>query len=84
MITKTVDGRLWAEIKNLVLAHKLFPVEGYEFPQEEVAGFWKEVFEEKGLTVFGSEEVPSGISILQADFELPDEPPKWLFPPEDE
>jgi len=75
---------LWTEIKNLVLTNKLFPVEGYMFPQQEVAGFWKEVFSEKGITVFGSEEVPSGLKVIQAEFELPDEPPDWLFPAEEE
>ena len=84
LITETTEGRLWADIKNLVLAHKLFPAEGYEFPQEQVAGFWKEVFRDRGITVFGSTEVPSGVKVIQTDFELPDEPPKWLFCADDD
>jgi len=70
--------KLFLEIKNLVLSQKLFPVEGYEFPQETVADFWKEIFDEKGIRVFGSDEVPGDVKVIQVDFILPDEPPGWL------
>ena len=71
--------RLLLEIKNLVLSQRLIPVEGYEFPQEKVADFWKDVFCEKGIKVFGSEEVPGDVKVMQVDFVLPDEPPEWLI-----
>ena len=77
------SGRLWADVKSLVISDKLHPVEGYEFPQETVAQFWKDVFEEKGINVFGMREVPSGVSVLQTDFQLPDDPPDWLFQTEE-
>ena len=75
--------KLLLEIKNLVISQKLFPVEGYEFPQETVAEFWKEIFSEKGIKVFGSEEVPGDVKVMQVDFVLPDEPPVWLVQVED-
>jgi len=75
--------KLLLEIKNLVISQKLFPVEGYEFPQETVAEFWKEIFGEKGIKVFGSEEVPGDVKVMQVDFVLPDEPPGWLVQVED-
>jgi hypothetical protein len=65
-------------ITNMVLSHRLLPVEGYEFPQEEVAEFWKDVFAERGINVFGACDAPSGVHRMQMDFELPDEPPDWL------
>jgi len=74
--------RLWADIKSLVINNKLYPVEGYEFPQEKVAEFWKDVFEDKGINVFGADEVPVGTKVLQTDFMLPDDPPSWLYEPE--
>jgi hypothetical protein len=61
----------------------IHPVEGYEFPQEEVAQFWKDVFEEKGIQVFGTGEVPVGVNVIQTDFTLPDEPPEWLIQEEE-
>ncbi len=78
-----VSGRLLIDIKNLVIAHKIFPVEAYVFPQKTVAGFWKQVFEEKEILVFGSEEVPEDVNVLQTEFVLPDKPPSWLLPEED-
>ena len=66
-------------ITNMVLSHRLLPVEGYEFPQEEVAEFWKEVFAERGITVFGFTEAPSGVHRMQMCFELPEDPPDWLI-----
>jgi hypothetical protein len=79
LITEQESERLWADIKSLVLNNKLFPVEGYEFPQERVAEFWKEVFEEKGISVYGVDEAPVGVNVIQTDFILPDEPPGWLI-----
>ena len=70
---------LYREIKNLILANRVLPVEGYEFPQETVAGFWKDIFEAQGLRVFGFEEVPHDCKVKQADFQLPDDPPSWLI-----
>ncbi|MFH1675475.1 MAG: hypothetical protein ABIC40_00520 [bacterium] len=69
---------LWDAVRNLVISHRLFPVEGYEFPQEEVAEFWKDIFSRKGLNVFGFDESPDGVHSLRTDFTLPDEPPSWL------
>jgi hypothetical protein len=66
-------------ITNMLLSHKLFPVEAYEFPQEEVAEFWKEVFADRGIKVFGKDEIPVGLHKIQTDFELPDDPPGWLI-----
>ena len=65
-------------IVNLLISHRLFPVEGYEFPQEQVAEFWKAAFAERGIQVFGEEEVPSGVHRLQVSFTLPDDPPNWM------
>ncbi len=79
MTNDSVTVQLWSDIKNLVLAHKLYPVEGYEFPQDSVADFWKSLFIEKGLTVFGAQEIPENVKVLQTDFVLPDEPPEWLY-----
>lgn len=77
------DGRgstdLLVDIKNLVISHKLFPVEGYEFPQEKVADFWKSVFAERGIRVFGSNEAPEGVHVMQTTFTLPETPPEWLI-----
>ena len=66
-------------ITNLLLSHRIFPAEGYEFPQEEVAEFWKDAFAERGLKVFGKDETPSGVNRIQTDFVLPDDPPDWLI-----
>ncbi len=66
-------------ITNMVLSHRLLPVEGYEFPQEEVAEFWKEVFAERGMKVFGFTEAPGGVHRMQMSFELPEDPPDWLI-----
>ena len=70
---------LYGEIKNLILSNRVLPVEGYEFPQEKVAGFWKDIFMAQGIKVFGYEEVPSDVKVKQAGFDLPDEPPEWLI-----
>lgn len=78
MVDESGSVQLLTDIKNLVLSHKLFPVEGYEFPQERVAEFWKAVFEGRGIRVFGAEEVPPDVKVIQTDFTLPDEPPRWL------
>ena len=78
MVVSDTSLRLFRDIKNLILSNRLLPVEGYEFPQGTVAGFWKEVFEAKGIKVFGTSEVPEGISTIQVDFNLPEEPPDWL------
>jgi hypothetical protein len=83
VIRNCTSEELWKEIKNLVLAHRLFPVEGYEFPQRIVADFWKDVFADQGLIVFGADEVPDGVKVMQTDFYLPDEIPSWLVPTED-
>ncbi len=74
----SASERLRNEVRNLMLAHRLFPVEAYEFPQARVADFWKEVFSEKGILVFGSEEIPQGVRVIQMEFTLPDDPPFWL------
>jgi len=74
---------LWTDIKNLVISHHLYPVDAYEFPQEKVAEFWKSVFLEKGIKVYGSEEIPDGVNVLQASFNLPDDPPEWLVAEEE-
>jgi hypothetical protein len=79
VVMDSVQLRLWTDIKNLVLTHKIFPVEGYEFPQEEVAEFWKSVFEEKGIRVFGTDENPDDVKMIQVDFTLPHDPPEWLW-----
>jgi hypothetical protein len=66
-------------VTNILLSHRLFPVEAYEFPQEEVAEFWKEVFADRGIKVFGKDEVPADMHKIQMDFALPDHPPAWLI-----
>ncbi|HDS29445.1 MAG TPA: hypothetical protein ENN67_00225 [Firmicutes bacterium] len=70
---------LYDAIKNLVLSHRLLPAEGYEFPQKHVAQFWKDVFAERGLMIFGHDEVPENVRAIRTDFILPDQPPEWLF-----
>jgi hypothetical protein len=70
---------LLIDIKNLIISHKTFPVEGYEFPQEKVADFWKSVFAERGIRVFGLDEAPAGVHVMQTGFTLPDTPPDWLI-----
>ncbi len=77
--TSLASGKLQGAIKNLVLEHRLFPAEGYEFPQDQVAEFWKDLFSEKGIQVFGLKEVPESVSVLSVDFKLPDQPPDWLI-----
>ena len=79
MVVPQASVELYREIKNLILADRILPVEGYEFPQEKVAGFWKDIFEAQGIRIFGFGEVPAGVKIKQADFELPDDPPSWLI-----
>ncbi|MCX6646393.1 MAG: hypothetical protein NTY09_08555 [bacterium] len=79
MVVPQASVELYREIKNLILADRILPVEGYEFPQEKVAGFWKDIFEAKGIRIFGYGEVPADVKIKQADFELPDDPPSWLI-----
>jgi len=74
-----VSAFLRDAITNLLLAHRIFPAEGYEFPQDEVAEFWKDVFAERGLKVFGKDEAPPGVNRIQTDFILPDDPPDWLL-----
>jgi len=76
---KTCDDPLLIAITNLIISHKLFPVEGYEFPQDKVADFWKEAFLEKGIRVFGRAEAPEGVPSIRTDFELPDSPPEWML-----
>ena len=78
-----LSERLMTDIKNLVLTHKLHPVDGYEFPQERVAEFWKDVFEDRGIRVYGAQEVPTEVMVIQTDFTLPEEPPHWLYVAED-
>jgi len=78
VVRNVKSDRLFADVKNLVLSHKLFPVEAYEFPQESVAEFWKSAFEERGMRVFGTAEVPADMKVIQTTFILPDEPPEWL------
>ena len=79
MAVSDTSLELYREIKNLFHANKVLPVQGYEFPQKKVAGFWKEICMAQGIMVFGNEEVPSEVKVKQADFELPDEPPEWLI-----
>lgn len=78
MAVTDTTSELFREIKNLLLSNNILPVEGYEFPQEKVAGFWKDVFEARGIVIFGSGEIPDGVNYKQAEFQLPDDPPPWL------
>ena len=80
----SLSERLLTDIKNLVLTHKLHPVDGYEFPQERVAEFWKDVFKDRGISVYGALEVPTEVMVIQTDFTLPEEPPHWLYAAEDQ
>jgi hypothetical protein len=77
--TCLASDELYDTIKNLVLSHRLLPAEGYEFPQSLVADFWKDVFAERGIRVFGLKEVPEHVRVIRTDFALPDEPPGWLL-----
>jgi hypothetical protein len=65
-------------ITNMLLSHRLFPVEAYEFPQEEVAEFWKEAFAERGIKVFGACEARGDLHKIAMSFTLPDDPPSWM------
>jgi hypothetical protein len=78
VVVSDASLELYREVKNLVISNRVLPVEGYEFPQAEVAEFWKEVFIARGIRVYGYQEVPADVKVIQADFILPDDPPSWL------
>lgn len=69
------EEELKEAIDTLLKASLQMGIVDHVFPQSIVSEDWKKFFEEKGLMVFGQDEIPPGHQPARVSFLLPEEIP---------